>query len=60
MTTLSQMAVSLAFDLDLHKDVYSSSSRQGRYNQRTTQSGHQTRTLEERRTILALFHVTSS
>ncbi len=56
MTMVAQLAVCLAFELNLHQDVPSTTSR-------TTTQGSQkqhVRTLEERRTILALFHLTSS
>lgn len=58
MTMLTQMAVSMAFELDLH----SGTSPRGRSSSLTA---HQTsarldRTMEERRTFAALFHLTSA
>lgn len=62
MVTITQLAVSLAFDLGLQKDVAPhmlrhSNSIQRRFRQPAKQ---QTRTIEERRTMIALFHLTSS
>lgn len=58
MTMLTQMAVSMAFELDLHNGT----SPRGKPNSLTA---HQTsarldRTMEERRTFAALFHLTSA
>lgn len=59
MTMLSQMAVSLAFELGIHHDTPTTTLRRSRllYELPARQPP---RTLEERRTMLALFHVTSS
>lgn len=61
MNKLSELAVSLAYDLDLHKVVSGAISRHkttwlldGRGTVRSK------RTLEERRTFVALFHLTSA
>lgn len=63
MTMLSQLAVSIAFELNLHQGTPSSGQlRRGTSSQLRAQRQPtaQERTLEERRTILALFHLTSS
>lgn len=58
MTTISQLAVSLAFDLDLHHDPASQRDKFIRLLGQTTD--RRVGTMEERRTILAVFHLTSS
>lgn len=59
MTMLSQIAVSLALELNIHQEPVTSALRRGRAS--TQQSARQRpRTMEERRTILAVFHLTSS
>lgn len=64
MTMLSQVAVSLAFELSIQKDVNGSSTRRGPSggpNQlRAEPPKPAIRTMEERRTILAVFHLTSA
>lgn len=62
MTMLTQMAVSMAFELDLHKDTPSGTSLRNRPNRLLA---HQTsvrpvRTIEERRTFAALYYLTSA
>ncbi|KAM6510080.1 hypothetical protein FALCPG4_017709 [Fusarium falciforme] len=61
MTMLTQMAVSLAFELGLHKPPVNGAQRCkfGR-SVAEQQQARRERTLEERRTILALFHLSSS
>lgn len=49
MNMLTQLALSLATELGLHKDVSMNHPGRGKL-----------RTLEERRTMLAVFHLTSS
>ncbi|KAJ4320921.1 hypothetical protein N0V84_005625 [Fusarium piperis] len=58
---LTQMAVSLAFELGLHTPPANVAKRCkfGRYVPEQQEAGRE-RTLEERRTILALFHLSSS
>ncbi|KAI1112125.1 hypothetical protein F5Y14DRAFT_283342 [Nemania sp. NC0429] len=62
MNKLTQLALSLTTELGLHKDA--STNHLGRENPFGTQSQNgqvqKIRTLEERRTILAVFHLTSS
>lgn len=60
MTMLSQTAISLSYDLGLHKDI--GISRQSKRGDHATQNppAHQGRTMEQRRTVLALFHLSSS
>lgn len=62
MTMLSQLVVSLAFELGLHKDAPSTMTQHNMPSQFGTKlpPKPQLRTMEERRTILALFHLTSS
>ncbi|KAI3323024.1 hypothetical protein HD806DRAFT_535520 [Xylariaceae sp. AK1471] len=62
MNMLAQVAVSLASELGLHRDVPTYMLRRGYSNQTLAQKYpvEQIRTLEERRTILAVFHLTSS
>ena len=54
MTMLSQLAVALAMELNIHKDV--PQARTARRENLTPQ----VRTMEERRTVLAVFHLTCS
>jgi len=54
MTMLSQLAVALAMELNIHKDV--PQARTARRENLTPQ----VRTMEERRTMLAVFHLTCS
>lgn len=64
MTMLSQVAVSLAFELGIQKDVNGSAARRnpsgGPSQLRAEPPRPAVRTMEERRTILAVFHLTSS
>lgn len=64
MTMLSQVAVSLAFELSIQKDVSGNSTRRSRSvgpsQLRAEPPRPVVRTMEERRTILAVFHLTSS
>jgi hypothetical protein len=62
MTMLSQLAVTLAFELGLHNDAPKNMPRQSKSGRVLAQQapGPQSRTLEERRSILAVFHLTSS
>jgi hypothetical protein len=62
MTILSQLAVSLAIDLGLQRDIPSSlASRRPKSRRLLTQfypnPNQEVRTMEERRTILALLHL---
>ncbi|KAI1780619.1 hypothetical protein F4818DRAFT_396279 [Hypoxylon cercidicola] len=58
MCMLSQLAVSLAFELGIHQDSPSNPPRRSRLlAQPTTQ---RPRTMEERRAIIALYHLTSA
>ncbi|RSL90939.1 hypothetical protein CEP51_000462 [Fusarium floridanum] len=61
MTMLTQMAVSLAFELGLHKPSTNGAQRCKFWrNVPEQQQARRERTLEERRTILGLFHLSSS
>lgn len=62
MTMLAQLAVSLTFELGLNHDIPASRPRPSKDGQHLTQQPprHPSRTLEERRTILSVYHVTSS
>ncbi|KAF5012752.1 hypothetical protein FDECE_1172 [Fusarium decemcellulare] len=62
MTMLAQMAVSLAFEMDLHRHPPSKISRRCKFGRNVAeqQEPQDQRTLEERRTMLALFHLSSS
>ncbi|OTB01589.1 hypothetical protein M426DRAFT_323349, partial [Hypoxylon sp. CI-4A] len=64
MSMLSQLAVSLAFELDLHRDVPPAASivsrRRSLLPARQRIAKQHPRTTEERRTMLAVFHLTSS
>ncbi|KAI1412437.1 hypothetical protein F5Y13DRAFT_163584 [Hypoxylon sp. FL1857] len=61
MSMISQLAVSLAFELDIHHDIPTKTLRRSRFPLPVQQSARRhPRTLEERRTILAVFHLTSS
>ncbi|PSR84367.1 hypothetical protein BD289DRAFT_262295 [Coniella lustricola] len=68
MTMLAQVAVAMAFEIGLQKDVAATSTKrtgsatnksQLRYQARPERA-KQVRTLEERRSILAVFHLTSA
>lgn len=62
MTMLTHMAISLAVELGIHRDAPMSVPRRiisGRIVVEQTQVREE-RTLEQRRTMLALFHLTSS
>ncbi|ETS73708.1 hypothetical protein PFICI_14654 [Pestalotiopsis fici W106-1] len=61
MTMLAQIAISLATELSIHQDSFSH-SRQTRSAKMLVRDAIQRkpRTLEERRTILAVFHLTSA
>jgi hypothetical protein len=62
MTMLSQLAVTLALELGLHNDAPKNMPRQSKSGRVLAQQapGPQSRTMEERRSILAVFHLTSS
>ncbi|OTA65139.1 hypothetical protein K449DRAFT_392224 [Hypoxylon sp. EC38] len=61
MSMLSQLAVSLASELDIHHDYPTRQLRRSRFPLPAQQpAGRHPRTLEERRTMLAVFHLTSS
>ncbi|KAI0843735.1 hypothetical protein F5Y06DRAFT_302809 [Hypoxylon sp. FL0890] len=61
MSMLSQMAVSLASELEIHHDIPIKTLRRSRFPLPVQQSARRRpRTLEERRTMLAVFHLTSS
>ncbi|OTA88096.1 hypothetical protein M434DRAFT_80645 [Hypoxylon sp. CO27-5] len=61
MSMLSQLAVSLASELDIHHDYPTRQLRRSRFPLPAQQpDGRHRRTLEERRTMLAVFHLTSS
>lgn len=64
MTMLSQVAVALAFELGLHKDIaVRSGVTQGASGSGDIRTGipkPPTRSMEDRRTFLALFHLTSA
>lgn len=64
MTMLSQVAVSLAFELSIQKDIYRNAAQRRQFGApdqlRAEPPRLEVRTLEERRTILAVFHLTSS
>ena len=62
MGMLAQLAVSIAFDLGLHRDAPANTSRRLKSGRLLTQepSRHQARSIEDRRTILAVYHLTSS
>ncbi|KAI2617419.1 hypothetical protein GGR54DRAFT_641069 [Hypoxylon sp. NC1633] len=59
MTTVSQLAVSLAFELGIHQDTSTPVLRRSRLLPQMP-ARQSTRTMEERRTMLAVFHLTSS
>ncbi|KAI1388440.1 uncharacterized protein F4822DRAFT_402841 [Hypoxylon trugodes] len=59
MSKLSQLAVSLAFELGIHHDVPAISPRRHQFPVQKAPRQHP-RTMEERRTMLAVFHLTSS
>lgn len=59
MCMLSQLAVSLALELNIHHDTPTRPLRRNRFpTQRPVEQ--RPRTIEERRTMLAVFHLTSS
>jgi hypothetical protein len=62
MTMLAQLVVSLALELGIHNDAPKNMPRQGKSGRVLAQltAGPQSRTVEERRSILAVFHLTSS
>lgn len=65
MTMLSQVAVSVAFELGIQKDVNRNSTPRNQSHGPSRQLRAEpprptVRTMEERRTILAVFHLTSS
>ncbi|KAM5360885.1 hypothetical protein ACJZ2D_013452 [Fusarium nematophilum] len=62
MAMLSQIAVSLAFELNLQHDPPQKPSRRSKYGREIAEDAPspKTRSLEERRTLLALFHLSSS
>jgi hypothetical protein len=62
MNKLSQLAISLAYDLDLHKATPVHAARHGRSGHVSGQqtATEQVQTLEERRTFVALFHLSSA
>ena len=62
MSMTTNLAVSVAFELNLHKDVPSLSTLQEKPHRIVMmQSGQQhPRTLEERRALLALYHLSFS
>lgn len=68
MTMLSQVAVAMAFELGLQKDVAAISTKRAisakgenqlRYQEQVGKK-QKARSLEERRSILAVFHLTSA
>ncbi|KAJ4387719.1 hypothetical protein N0V93_008318 [Gnomoniopsis smithogilvyi] len=64
MTMLSQVAIALALELDLHKDIpMRSDMTQGANSSEELRLGNQrpqVRSLEDRRTFLAVFHLNSA
>jgi hypothetical protein len=62
MTMLSQLAVSLASELGLHNDAPKNMPGQKKSGRVLAQQipGPQSRIMEERRSILAVFHLMSS
>lgn len=62
MTMLTQIAVAMALELNLHKDVVAGTPWRPNVSNiiRSKAVQHRPRTLEERRTIVALFHLTSA
>ncbi|OTB14791.1 hypothetical protein K445DRAFT_127374 [Daldinia sp. EC12] len=59
MCMLSQLAVSLSFELNIHHDAPTRPLRRNRFPSQR-QVDQRPRTLEERRTMLAVFHLTSA
>ncbi|KAI0123777.1 hypothetical protein BJ170DRAFT_598978 [Xylariales sp. AK1849] len=59
MCMLSQLAVSLAFEIGIHHDVPTNTTARSQSTRNLSPQGHHLRTTEERRTILAVFHLTS-
>ncbi|KAF3075519.1 hypothetical protein CFAM422_002544 [Trichoderma lentiforme] len=62
MTMLTQMAVSMAFELDLHKDTTPGISPRDKPSRLLTRQTYvrPVRTMEERRTFAALYYLTSA
>lgn len=64
MSMLSQVAVALAFELGLHKDISAGSTpskaTSGSEELRVRDQSPEIRSMEDRRTILAVFHLTSA
>ncbi|KAF4979049.1 hypothetical protein FZEAL_4680 [Fusarium zealandicum] len=62
MTMLAQMAISLAYELDLHQEPATKTTRRCRPGRDVPEQElvGDRRTLEERRTMIALYHLTSS
>ena len=61
MTTLAQLSVSLAVELDLHKDIPTNIRRRKKHGWLAPKPPKpRVRTLEERRTFLAVYHLTSA
>ncbi|KAI1344546.1 hypothetical protein F5Y15DRAFT_424684 [Xylariaceae sp. FL0016] len=60
MTMLSQLAVALSFELGIHCDSSSKWPRRDAKDSSRGPSPPQPRTMEERRTMLSVFHVTSA
>lgn len=62
MSMLTQLAVSVAFELGIHNDAPRTTTQRSKFGRGLANPPprQQPRTMEERRTILALFHVTSS
>ncbi|PKK41338.1 hypothetical protein CI102_14780 [Trichoderma harzianum] len=62
MTMLTQMAVSMAFELDLHKDTTPGISPRDKPSRLLTRQTYvrPVRTIEERRTFAALYYLTSA
>lgn len=62
MNMLTQLALTVAVELDLNKESHSASQQGPRYGRTSSRSNTQTdtRTLEERRTYVALVKLTST
>ncbi len=58
MCMLAQLAISLAFEMGIHQDGPTNPPRRSRLLAQP--AAQRSRTMEERRTIIALFHLTSS
>ncbi|KAI1471988.1 uncharacterized protein F4812DRAFT_201402 [Daldinia caldariorum] len=59
MCMLAQLAVTVALELNIHHDVSTRPQRRSRFPSQR-QADQRPRTMEERRTMLALFHLTSA